>query len=489
MNLAEFSIKKSRIVISVLMVVLVLGASFYGILSRDSMPPYTIRVASIVSSFPGASPDRVEELVTDKIEKVAQELPELKLVKSTSRTGLSVVQVELQISVESKDLQAVWDRLRRKLSSIQGLPANVQPELKDDGLGEVFGIALGVVGDGFSFAELRDFVDDMRNELIRLEDAAKVEINGVQEEKIYVEFDNSKLKAYGLTSGRLQSLISTTNILNTGGEIYVESERIILEPTGSFDSIKEIQKMLVPIGENGEVLRLEDITSVSRGYVDPARQKVRIKGKDAISMHVSLKKGANIIKLGEDVDLLLNEWQQTLPIGLEVFRISSLDIYIDSKIDSFVGNLIQSIAIVLLVMLIFLGLRTGLVIASLIPVVTITTIMVMGLIDVGLNQITLAALIMALGMMVDNGIVVAESILVKVNTGETLKKAAIDSCKELITPLLISTLTTSAAFLSFFMAESVMGDIMGPLFVVISIALLSSWIISLSIIILLCVFF
>ncbi len=489
MNLTKFSIEKNRVVLSILTVVIVMGAVMYQSLSRDSMPPYTIRVASIVSSFPGAGPERVEELVTDKIEKVAQELPELKLVKSTSRSGLSVVQVELRMEVAPEELQPVWDRLRRKLNTVQGLPNNVHPQLKDDGLGEVFGIAVGLVSDGFSYAEMKDYADDLRDDLIKLDDAAKVELNGDQEERIFIEFDNTRLKSYGLTSNRLQNIISSTNILSSGGEISVEDERITLEPTGNFNSISDIQNTLIPVGENGQVVTLNDITTVKRGYINPPTQKVRINGKDALSLHVSLKEGANIIKMGEELDVVLKEWKEKLPVGLEIFRISSLDSYINVKISGFVSNLIQAIVIVLAVMLFFLGLRTGLVIASLIPIVTITTLMIMGLIGVGLNQITLAALIMALGMMVDNGIVVAESIMVKMEKGDSVRKAAIDSCGELIIPLLISTLTTSAAFLSFYMAESVMGDIMGPLFVVITIALLSSWLLSLSIITLFCVFF
>ncbi|GAB5475646.1 MAG: efflux RND transporter permease subunit VmeI [Maribacter sp.] len=489
MNLTQFSINNNRVVLSILGVVMLMGLVGYQGLSRDSMPPYTIRVASIVSSFPGASPERVEELVTDKIEKVAQELPELKKVTSTSRTGLSVVNVELVMQVEPQELQPVWDRLRRKLSSIQGLPDGVQPQLKDDGIGEVFGIAVGITSDGFSFAKMKEYADDMRDDLIKLPDAAKVEINGDQEERVFVEFDNTRLKSYGLTSSRLQGLISNTNILSSGGQINVEDERIILEPTGNFDDVSDIEEMLIPVGDGGQVVPLKDITNVRKGYINPPTQIVSINGMDALSLHVSLKEGANIIKLGEELDVVLNEWREKLPVGLEVNRLASIDTYIDLKISDFIGNLLQSIGIVLAVMLIFLGLRTGLVIASLIPIVTITTLFIMGLIGVGLNQITLAALIMALGMMVDNGIVVAESVIVKLENGADVKKAAIDSCSELFTPLLISTLTTSAAFLSFYMAESVMGDIMGPIFVVITIALLSSWIIALSIITLFCVFF
>ncbi|WBX70389.1 efflux RND transporter permease subunit [Tenacibaculum retecalamus] len=489
MNFAKFSIEKNRVVLSILGVVLIMGMLFYASLSRDSMPPYTIRVATVVSSFPGAGPERIEELVTDKIEKLAQELPELKKVTSTSRTGLSVVNVELKMDVKPEELQPVWDRLRRKLSSLQGLPSNVHPQLKDDGIGEVFGIVAGITSDGFSYKEVKEYADDLRDELIRLDDAAKVEINGAQEERVFVKFDNSKLKTYGFTSNTLKNLIQSTNILNSGGEINIEEERIILEPTGNFNSLDDIKGMLIPVGQNGEVVALEDMTIIEKGYIYPPKQIVRISGKEAISLHVSLKKGRNVIKLGEEMDAVLTAFNEKLPVGLSVSRLASIDQYISTKISGFMSNLLQAIAIVLAVMLIFLGFRTGLVIASLIPIVTITTLMVMGLIDIGLNQISLAALIMALGMMVDNAIVVAETIMVKMENGIPVKKAAIEASSELFMPLLISTLTTSAAFLAFFMAESVMGDIMDSIFVVITIALLSSWLISLSVITLFCVFF
>jgi multidrug efflux pump subunit AcrB len=489
MNFTKFSIEKNRVILSLLAVAIVMGLVMYQSLSRNSMPPYTVRVASVVTSFPGASPERVELLVTDKIEKVVQELPELKVVKSTSRTGLSVVSVELRMEVSKNDLQQVWDRLRRKLGAISDLPAEARWQLKDDGVGEVFGIAIGLTSDGFSYAEMKTYADELRNELIKLDDAAKVEINGTQEERIFIEFDHVKLKSYGLTAVGLKNIINSTNILNSGGEISVEDERIILEPTGNFNSIEDIEEMLVPVGQSGQVLKLGDITTIKRGYTYPQKQIVKINGQKAMSLHISLKEGANIIKLGEEIDMLLQEWQKRLPIGMEAFRTSSLDNYIDVKISDFVSNLLQSVTIVLAVMFIFLGFRTGFVVASLIPFVTITTLMVMGLINMGLNQITLAALIMALGMMVDNGIVVAESIMVKMEKGVTVKQAAIESGSELMVPLLISTLTTSAAFLSFYLAKSVMGDIMGPLFVVITIALLASWIISLTIIPLFSVFF
>ncbi len=489
MNLTQFSIEKNRITFTVLGTIILMGLVLYSSLPRDSMPPYTVRVATIVSQFPGASPERVELLVTDKVEKKVQEIPEMKEVSSTSRSGLSVVSVTLKDEVPPEQLQNVWDRLRRKLDDIEGLPQNVIPNLDDDGIGDVFGIAVGLISDGFTYAEMKEYADDIKDDLIKLEDAAKVELGGVQDERVFVEFENSQLKEYGITASSLQNSINATNILSSGGQINLENERIILEPTGNFNSVEDIQQMLVPVGDGTQQVYLGDITSIRKSYIDPPTQRVRVNGKDAISLHVNLKEGANIIKLGEEVDRIVNEWEARLPVGLEIIRLASMDTYIDVKINDFIVNLIQAIVIVLAVMLFFLGIRTGLVIASLIPIVVVMTLMLMGVINMGLNQVTLAALIMALGMMVDNAIVVAETIMVKMEQGISAKKAAIEACSELFTPLLISTLTTSAAFLAFYLAESTMGDIVGPIFVVITLALLSSWIIALSVITLFCYLF
>ena len=489
MNLTRFSIEKNRISLSLLFIVVLLGVSMYKALPRDSMPPYTVRVATIVSNFPGANPERVELLVSKNIEEVVQEIPEVKTVTSQSRTDLSVVTVTLKDEVKPEDLQNIWDELRRKLQAMDNLPQEVTPQLNDDDIGVVYGIMLGLLSDEFSYADMEDVAKDIRDDLIKLPDSAKVALGGVQEQQVVVEFDSIRLGEYGLTVGKLQQIIQATNILDSGGEINIGEKRLILEPTGNYDTIEDLEKTVIPVGDKGQTVYLDDITNIYKTYKKPARNLVRVNGKRAIAISISLKEGANIIKLGHMVDDRVADYNRTLPLGLEVIRLASLDAYVQKSIDSFTGNLVQSIAIVLIVMLMFLGLRTGLVVASLIPLVTITTLMLMGTITMGLNQVTLAALIMALGMMVDNGIVVSESIIVKLEEGQDRMKAAVDTCQELMIPLLISTLTTSAAFLAFYLAESTMGDIMGPLFVVISFALVSSWLVGLTIIPLLAYYF
>ena len=248
----------------------------------------------------------------------------------------------------------------------------------------------------------------------------KVELGGVQEERVFIEYDDAQLAEYGITSSQLQNVIASTNIINSGGSINLQEERIILEPTGNFEDLEDLNRTIISVG-SGEVVYLEDITDIHKGYINPSTTKVRVNGKPAIALSISLKEDANIIKLGEEIDAYIQEWNGQLPVGLSLTRLASLDGFVQVSIDDFIGNLMQSIAIVLVVMLIFLGFRTGLVVASLIPLVTIMTLLIMGVVEIGLNQVSLAALIMALGMMVDNAIVVSESIMVKMEQGTPAK--------------------------------------------------------------------
>ncbi|MXW80849.1 MAG: efflux RND transporter permease subunit [Gemmatimonadetes bacterium] len=490
MNLTQIALENNRVTIVVLLVVALLGLAGYQTMPRDSMPPYTIRVASVVTSFPGAGPERVEALITSKIEEVAQELPELKTVASESRTGLSVVSVELEQEVLPDELQAVWNRLRRKIDTIRSdLPEGIRgPEVKDDGIGVVYGIVIGLTGDGFTFAELETYAKDLRDDLIKLPDAAEVKISGIQEERIYLQFNDARLAELGLSAQKIKNSIASTNIVFSGGEVSLEDERLVLEPTGSYADLDDLGRTLIAVGKDGSVY-LGDVTRIVRDYETPQQRLVKINGQPGLSLSVALSEGANIIKLGEEIDQLVALHQARLPLGITLNRVASQDFEVEKSVANFTNNLLQSVAIVLLSMLLFLGLRTGLVVATLIPMTIIATLFIMGVLDIGLNQVSLAALIMALGMLVDNAIVVSEAIVVKMEKGTDAKEAAIESARELAVPLLVSSLTTSAAFLSFFLAASIMGEMMGPLFSVISIALLSSWLLSLTMVTLLAVFF
>ncbi len=481
MNITKLALENTRVTIMVLAVIFVMGLVGYSSLSRDSMPPYTIRIATVVTQFPGASPDRVEQLITKKMEEVAQELPELDDVTSESRTGLSVVTVSLKPDIDKANLQPVWDRLRRKVEAIQNeLPDGSRPpKINDDGFGTVYGIMLGLEGDGFSNAEMETYAKEIRDDLVKLDDAAEVEIKGVLPEHIYVEFDNARLAELGLSSAQLQNIIASTNIVYSGGQVNLGKERIALEPSGNFESVDDLRQTLIRLA-TGSTIPLGDIAHITRAYKSPKEKIVRINGNPGIAIAVALREGANLIQLGEVIDEKLVEFNNTLPVGLKLSRMAGQDYYVDEKVSDFLNNVLQSVGIVLLVMLLFLGVRTGLVVASLIPMAMIMSLWIMGLLDIGLNQVSLAALIMALGLLVDNAIVVSESMMVKMEEGMSGFDAAIAACGELMVPLLVSSLTTSAAFLAFYLAENTMGEMMGPLFSVISIALLSSWILAMT---------
>ncbi len=485
MNITGFSLKYNRITILSLFVVIVLGLLEYGNLSRDSMPPFTVRVATIITQFPGASPERVESLISDKVEKVLQEIPEVKTITSTSRTSVSIIKMVVHDYVPESKLQSVWDLARRKIDNLKSdLPDGIYgPDLNDEDIGVVYGIFVGLESDGFEYNELKEYADELRDDLIALDDAAKVIIGGTVEERIYVEYNDAKLAQVGLTSGQLQSIISSSNIIIPSGQINLGEERIILESSGNFESIKAIQNLVIPLGQQGETVLLGDLTNIKRGYVSPKESIVRINGNQALALYVSLKANANLISLGKDVDKLIETYNETeLPLGINAMRIASQDKEVQKKIDVFVGNLLQSIVIVLLVILLVLGWRAGVIIASLIPGTMILTFLLMGFLGVGLNQVTLASLIMALGLLVDNGIVMVESLLEKLQAGQSKFEAAVNSAKEFMVPLLISSLTTCAAFLSFYLADGTMGDMMGNIFLVVTMALLSSWLIAFTVI-------
>jgi multidrug efflux pump subunit AcrB len=484
MNISKIALENSRVTILVVIMVIVMGVAGYLNLSRDAMPPFTIRTANVVTPFPGASAQRVEELVTERIERVAQELAEVKKIASESRTGVSIVTVELVASVTKKEMQPIWDKLRRKLEEIQpDMPDGVGTIMvKDDELGVTFGIQLGLLGEGYTMKELEDKAEDVRDELVKLPDAAKVEISGIQAERIFVAFDNARLARYGLSVMQLQQTIAATNIVFPGGSVVMGDQRLQLEPTGNYESIEDLAETVIRFNQT-ETAKLGEIAEISRGYVTPMERIVRIDGQQGLALAISIKDNANLVALGEDVDVKMRALNQSLPVGMQLQRISSQDTYVQASVNDFVSNVLQSVGIVMVVMFLFLGWRTGLTVASLIPLAIISALLLMSVFDIGLNKVTLAALIMALGMLVDNAIVITESMMVNMEKGMPPKAAAYAATSELAIPLLISSLTTSAAFFAFFLAEDVMGEMMGNLFLVITFSLLSSWVLALTVVV------
>ncbi len=488
MNITRFAIKNNRLTLTFLFVVIAIGIQTFFSMPRAYDPGFIIRTAQVLTYFPGASPERVEQLVTSKIEDVVKEIPELDFVKSESRTGISIVTVNIKESY--KHMRPIWDNLRRQVEDAEsGLPSGIRGPFVNDEFGDVFGIVLTITGEGFDYAQLNQIADDIQAELQLLPEAAKVEIFGDQEERVFVEYDNAQLAELGLSPYQLSLSLESRNIVISGGSFNLGNERISLEPSGNFESLADIEKTIIHVPGSDRLLYLGDIAKIYRGYIDPPTNLTHSSGKDAIAIAISMREGGNNIALGEQVKQAIAHLKTIYPWGIEFELVNFSPAEVDKKVGDFVGNLLQAIFVVTLVMLITLGFRTGLIVSSLIPITMLMAIIVMAFFDIGFDQISLAALIIALGMLVDNGIVMSESILVQMEKGKKALAAALDSANELRIPLLTASLTTAAAFLPIYLAESNVGEFTASLFKVVSITLLCSWVISLTIIPMLCVSF
>ena len=484
MNITKLTLNNSRITIIAILLVAAFGVSNYFKMERDSMPPYTVRFATVVTGFPGASPIEVESLVTDPLEEIIREIAQVKTISSESRPGLSVITLELITDVSAAQLQSVWTVLRNKVADNRmNLPENIMgPIVKDSDIGTVYGVILGVTGDGVEYKILEEYAKEAREKLLSLPDVSKIKYGGVQQERIYIEFDDKQLARYGVDFNKIRNIIYASNILQPGGEINIGRQRITIEPSGSFGSLEDIKKIMIPT-LGGTFVYLEDLTTnIYRDYIFPREKIVKVNGKPAVALFLSLKDGANIVRMGTDVDAYVEQINATLPVGVELVRSASQDRVVDGQVNAFLVNLVQSIIIVLSIMLIFLGFRTGSLVASLLPMVILTSFFFLGLLGLGFNKVSLAALIISLGLLVDNGIVVSESIMVSMKKGMTVTQASIYSGKVLVIPLLVSSLTTSAAFLPFALANTPMGEISSQLFWVVSITLFASWVLSFTLI-------
>ncbi len=480
MSLTSAAIEQNRVTIVVVTLLIISGLLAYMALPKAQDPGFIVRTAVISTQLPGASPERMEQLVTDKIEKKAQEMPEVDDITSDTRTGISIVNVNFKESYTQ--MRPIFDDLRRKIDDVAGdLPEGIKGPFVNDEFGDVFGSVYALTGDGYSNAELKDIADEIRDQLLKESDIAKVNIHGAREEVVFVEYNNARLTELGLSPQGLSNVLSSVNILSSGGNVVSGRERIVLEPTGNIESVEALRRTVIELPGNA-VVYLGDIVDIYRGYRDPPSSLTRVNGKPALALAISLRDGGDILKLGERLDSLVPEIQARYPYGVEIEKIWFQADLVTKNVADFNSNLFQAIGIVILVMVAFLGLRTGLVVAALIPSTMIITFFVMQMFGITVNQISLAALIIALGLLVDNAIVMVESVMVKRERGMTAVQAAIESGAELKSPLLISSLTTGAAFMPIGLAESAVGEYTADIFYVVTIALLLSWLLAMTLI-------
>ena len=478
MNITSFALKNDKVTIVFSLLLFIYGIIAFLDLPRAKDPGFIIRTATVVTHFPGASAKRVEQLVSDKLEKRIQEMSEIDFIKSTSKSGVSIIFVN--ILEKHKNMRPIWDSLRRKVEDgARELPSGTSNPIVNDEFGDVYGSMISISADGLSPKELEDIANDTKDVFLRLNDVAKIEILGIQPQVVYVEFDNSKMARLNLSASYLKNILESKNIVLSGGSIKVDTNRLSLEPSGNYENKEQIGNTIIPLN-TGEKIYLKDIANIKYEYKNPSSFIVQKDGKESLLISISMKKDGDIIKLGEQIDALMSQVQEKLPLGVKLDRIFNEPKIVDKIVGNFVINLFQAMALVVIVMLFSLGLRTGLIVAVLIPMSILTSFIVMSIFDIWLDQVSLAALIISLGLLVDSAIVMSESIMVLMQRGKNVIEASIQSANELKIPLLTSALTTSAAFLPIFLAKSSTGEYTNSIFKVVTITLLCSWLLALT---------
>ena len=477
LNLSEWALKHQQMVLFLLILFSFAGLYAYQKLGQKEDPEFTIKAMLVRAYWPGANPREMSEQVTDRLERKLQEIAEIDYTTSFSRAGEAQITVSLREDTPPESVPDVWYQVRTKLNDIKHeLPQGVRGPFYNDDFGATFGNLYAVTGAGFTYPELRDFADAARNELLRVRDVSKVEIEGDQEQKIYVEASRAKLASLGVDPAQIVQQLQATNVVAPAGIVQAGAERVRVDVTGEFQSVESIRAMGIRAGER--VFRLGDIAEVKRAVADPPTARLRFQGQDAIGLAVSMRKGGDVIVLGRDLDATVKRLQESLPLGVEIRAISDQPKVVKSSVKEFTTSLFEAVAIVLVVSLFSLGLRTGLVVALSIPLVLAMTFLCMYLLDIELQRISLGALIIALGLLVDDAIIAVEMMALKLEQGWDRFKAATFAYTATAFPMLTGTLITAAGFLPIGFAKSNAGQYVFSLFQVVGISLVISWIVA-----------
>ncbi|MFH4885220.1 efflux RND transporter permease subunit VmeI [Vibrio alginolyticus] len=475
-GIAAYFIRNRVISWMVALIFLIGGiAAFFG-LGRLEDPAFTIKDAMVVTSYPGATPQQVEEEVTYPIEKAIQQLTYVDEVNSISSRGLSQITVTMKNNYGPDDLPQIWDELRRKVNDLKGtLPPGVnEPQVIDD-FGDVYGILLAVTGDGYSYKELLDYVDYLRRELELVDGVSKVSVSGQQQEQVFIEVSMKKLSSIGLAPDTVFNLLSTQNVVSDAGAIRIGDEYIRIQPTGEFQSVDELGDLLITESGAQGLIFLKDVAEIKRGYVEVPNNIINFNGSLALNVGVSFAEGVNVVEVGKAFDHRLAELKYQQPVGIEISEIYSQPKEVDKSVSGFVVSLAQAVGIVIIVLLFFMGLRSGLLIGLILLLTVLGTFIFMKYLAIDLQRISLGALVIALGMLVDNAIVVVEGILIGTQKVRTRLQAATDIVTQTKWPLLGATVIAVTAFAPIGLSEDSTGEYCGTLFTVLLISLMLSW--------------
>ena len=489
MNIAEWSIRNSVITWVLTVLLVAVGWLSFNRLSRLEDPEFTIKDAVIITPYPGASAAEVAEEVTNVVERAVQEMGQLDRVESRSSRDLSIVQVTIKDNYNKATLPQVWDELRRKVGDYQRqLPPGAGPSLVNDDFGDVYGVFLAITGEGYTDKEVYEYAKFLQRELLKASDVKRIIFYGVQPEVIYIEMRREKMAEFGVSPDAIYSALQAKNVPVAGGRLSLGQEFIPISPTGEFTSEQAIGDLLVRGRDprTGGTVFLRDVADIRRGYQEPPQTLLRYDGKPAIGLAISTVLGGNVITMGESLEKRLGELEPMRPVGMDLNVISLQSRSVIEAIGSFVTNLGQAVVIVVVVLLIFMGIRSGLIIGAVLLVTIMGTFIVMDMGGVTLERISLGALIIALGMLVDNAIVVADGMKVKMQQGLDALSAARDIVGQVAGPLLGGTLVAIAAFAAIGTSQDSTGEYCRTLFWVILISLTMSWFTAVTITPLLC---
>ncbi|MGH8751155.1 MAG: efflux RND transporter permease subunit, partial [Burkholderiales bacterium] len=416
LNLSEWALKHQQLVLYFMLALMLAGIYSYTLLGQAEDPDFTIKVMVVKTQWPGATARETEQQITDKLEKKLQETPWLDFVRSYSKPGESLIFVTLKDYTPPKGVPDVWYQVRKKIGDIRHtLPKGVQGPFFNDEFGDTFGTIYAFTADGFAYARLKDYVDAARQELLRLPNVAKADLIGEQEEKIYIEISHKKLATLGIDPVQIFNTLDQQNSMTPAGSVETGSDRIYLRVSGDFKSVENIRE--IGIRANNRLFRLGDIARVYRGYVDPPVFKMRYLGQDAIGLAVSMTKGGDVLQLGASLDKEMQRIKVDLPLGIEVYQVANQPQVVKRSVREFMRTLAEALIIVLVVSFLSLGWRTGLVVALCIPLVLAVTFFCMRIFGIDLQRISLGALIIALGLLVDDAIIAVEMMVLKMEQG------------------------------------------------------------------------
>jgi multidrug efflux pump subunit AcrB len=489
-SLAEYAIRKSTVTLVLTICFLVGGIVSFLNMPRLEDPAFTIKQALVVTNYPGATPEEVANEVTDVIESATQQLGQLDKVSSQSNPGQSIVTVEIKDRYDSASLPQVWDELRRKINDVQGqLPPGAGPSLVVDDFGDVYGILLSIRGEGYSTRDIQDFAKYLRKQLLLVNNVAKITLWGEQTENVYVEMSRARMSRMGVTMEAVTDTLAQRNLVVPAGNVRVGPEYVRISPTGVKPTVESLGELLISGADGTRLVALNEIADISRGYSDTPTQIMRFNGEPAVAMGISMISTGNVVELGEAISKRLEELRSLTPVGMQIDTIYYQPRRVDEAITGFALNLAEAVAIVIVVLLLFMGPQSGLLIGVILLITICGSFIFIEMAGVALERISLGALIIALGMLVDNAIVVVEGILVRYQRGEDRIKACVDVVEQNKWPLLGATIIAIMAFAGIGLSEESVGEFCNSLFIVLCISLLMSWVTAVTVTPLLCKLF